>query len=342
MGTGNQSDVLGQFYVRGSDDLSWPGVLAFGRHASLRLLILAAGTGDELPAPLASALDGKQIDIIGESNARGCITLLRCANTNRRTSHHGFGGAQTTELAFQPTAIWTGPRPFVQDDNYSGLVMGFSGIHSIVGTKPLGHKLLADGDEKAIITNVLGDTYEVFYRDVSAKYHVVKLADPPVEVAFGSGYSTSFSWNEGDAISTYDECVIEADTEQSGEILISSGSKIEQFLSFICLKTIRCNRFLLERSQGPNLPLEKYERVWYFGERDGSAAVMYHEALGTYSREASAMEAALKSWLSPSGDEALARWLYPHESPHFRGDSYWPNFIANDRVGQSRLSEARP
>ena len=28
--------------------------------------------------------------------------------------------------------------------------------------------------------------------------------------------------------------------------------------------------------------------------------------------------------------------------PHFRRDSYWPNFMANDGVGQSRLSEARP
>ena len=32
----------------------------------------------------------------------------------------------------------------------------------------------------------------------------------------------------------------------------------------------------------------------------------------------------------------------PQESPHFSRDSYWPIFIANDGIGQSRLSEARP
>jgi hypothetical protein len=34
--------------------------------------------------------------------------------------------------------------------------------------------------------------------------------------------------------------------------------------------------------------------------------------------------------------------LGSHESPHFRGDSYWPNFIVNYGAGQSRLSETWP
>jgi hypothetical protein len=151
MASETPSEVLGQFYVRGADGSSWPGILTFGRRASLRLLIVSPEIGDGVPAPLAAALDGKQVDIVGESNARGCITLLRCAHTKQRSSNHYFRGVQTTELTFQPTEIWAGPRPFERDDSFTQLTLGFSGIHGIIGTKPLVRKSLVKPEEKRAI-----------------------------------------------------------------------------------------------------------------------------------------------------------------------------------------------
>jgi hypothetical protein len=310
MASETPSEVLGQFYVRGSDSSSWPGILTFGRRVSLRLLIVTPEIGDGVPAPLAAALDGKQVDIVGESNAHGCITLLRCAYTKRRSSNHYFRGVQTTDLTFQPTEIWAGPRPFERDDSFTQLTLSFSGIHGIIGTKPLARKSFVKPEEKRAIEHVLGDTFEVFYNDTSAKHHVVALDDPPADVSFGSGYSVSGSWTEGDAISTYDECLVASREALVGEVLISIGAKIEKFLSFIGLKTIRCSSFKLARSRGENAPPEQFERLWYLGAEDGSNSVMFHEALASCFKEASAIKVALRRWLSPSEDEALARWLY--------------------------------
>jgi hypothetical protein len=300
------SEVLGQFYVRGTESSSWPGVLTFGPRASLRLLIVTSEISGRVPA----ALNGKQVDIVGDTNAHGCITLLSCAYTSERSSNHSFRGVKTTELSFRPTEIWAGPRPFDRDDSFTQLTLNFSGIHGIIGTKPLARKFFSKPEERRAIEGVLGDTFEVFYNDTSAKHHVVALDAPLADVSFGSGYSASHSWTEGDAISTYDECLVAAREALAGGMLISIGAKVERFLSFIGLKTLRSSSFKLARPRGENAPPEQFERLWYLGAKDVKNSVMFHGALSSCLQEASAITVALKRWLSPSEDEALARWLY--------------------------------
>jgi ApeA N-terminal domain 1 len=247
---------------------------------------------------------------VGDTNALGCITLLSCAQNNGRSLDPSFRGGETIELSFRPTEIWAGSRPFERGDNFTQLTLGFSGIHGIIGTKPLAHKFFAKPEEKRAIEGVLGDAFEVFYNDTSAKHHVVALDEPPVDVSFGSAYSVSHSWTEGDAISTYDECLVASREPLGGGVLISIGTKVERFLSFIGLKTLRCSSFKLARSRGENAPFEQFERLWYLGAKDVRNSVMFHRALASCFEEASAVKVALRRWLSPSEDEALARWLY--------------------------------
>jgi len=305
MQTALPSEVLGQFSILGRDEKSWAGVLTFGTRPALRILVTSNDSGGFLPTPLQSLQQGAQLDFVGATNTLGCITLSKCAYSSGR----GYG-SHAPELTLHPTEIWAGPQPFSEDANYSGTTLGFSGIHSIIGNNILGHKILVDAAQKLAIETILGVTQEVFYRNPLAVEHKIELLNQRVTVLFYSSYSASFSAYKGDEISTYDECRITSSNSSSGKQLVALASNIEHFLSFICLKSIRCNELTLEKTDADLTPSENYKRLWYLGSEPSNEGVMFHEALGTFSKDPIPMEAALNAWFSSSDDEKLARWLF--------------------------------
>lgn len=285
-------------------------MLSISREAVLRLLILLDGPENELPPLLSPFRGGVQVDLIGESNARGVITLFGCACENYRTSQHAPDGNVSIELTFRPTSIWVGPRSLDLDDDFNRLRLGFRGIHGVIGTKPIARKRIRSADDKSIVASLLGDADDVFYVNPSSKYYGISMADPSIEIRFGSGYSRSASWTEGETISTYDECCISSRGAVHATELISVGAKVERFLSFICLVTIRSVDFDLEVFASEEGPPERFQRVWCLAARESSEGLMFHEALSSWRCEEAHMETALRNWLSRSEDEALARWLY--------------------------------
>lgn len=306
----DDTDILGQFYIRGDDRVSWPGILTLSPEATLRLLVLSSDSRGVLPAPFSAQPEGVLLDIIGETNSRGYVTLLRCACVHRRSSQHSADRAHTTEFRFRPSEVWVGPDPFESSALFNRMTLSFSGLHGVIGTKAIARKFLRTSEEKRAIGEVIGDVDELFYFDRAAKHHAVSLADPPAEVLFGSGYSASFSWIEGDSISTYDECIVVAREPMAADSLTPIGTKLERFLSFICMTTVRCSRFRLEQSCDESALPSTYERLWVLGGKQGTESVLFHEALSNCFQDPTGFTNALVGWMTPSVDQALARWLH--------------------------------
>ncbi len=298
-----REDILGQFYILGFEGLSWPGVISFKDKASLRLLVVSTSQNIENTHPLASSLNGGKVDIIGESKELGSITLLNCRNTDHSVSHRYHDGISTHEIAFLPTEIWSGSKPFSKEDNFTNIIMEFSGIHSIIGTKCLGHKFIKNEEELAI-KPLIANFREIFFNDETVKDHTVTITNPHALISFGSNVSWSFSHNTGRKVSTSDHCTLTCAKEISSKNLISYGIEIERFLSFICLKTIKSKTLKIETRTA------SYNRIWYLGKKENNNEAMYNEVLETFEHDKIAMTRALQRWFAPTKEEQLARWLF--------------------------------
>lgn len=306
---GGSGAIIGQFYALGSEDVTWPGVVSIGADASLRLLI----TSDLTPgySKHEGLIAGSPIDFIGRTQSNDVISLIMCLYTEGRQLSNYKAKTLTSELCFKPTSIWTGPEPFLLKRQLAYLKFNFTGLHGIIGTKKLAHKLLVNETERNVVRDVIGQTYEVFYRDSSVRNYEVEVHNLNATISFGSDFVSSFSWKTGDSVESYDFCDVVSAAELAGDELLSISSKIERFLSFICLRTIRGTKLELSaavQSGGP--PPQRYARLWHLGAEHKPREVMFHQALSSFFQEPDAMRIALQRWLAPSDDEFLARWLF--------------------------------
>lgn len=322
--------ILAKFHIRGLDQNSWPGVLELQSDATLMLLVVAS----KLPPELAPFELGARIDLIGFSHECGCVTALGC--TLKSTSERLLGGAETFQLELKPWSVWTGPCPFSSAEKFDEIHLGISGIHGVIGTKALERHFLNE-DEKELIRPIVGSTYELFYPS-DAGPHTFEITKLGATIVFGSQFRTSHSWTVGDKIQTTDFCNVRVPTSLSGDDLIGIGHKVEQFLSFICLKTIRANSLKLVRGQFAEQLA--FERVWHLGQRSSAREVMFHEALCTCLKEKAGFGAALSEWMSASEGESVARWLFLDN--HFRNEISASRFIgvcqAVELIGRERNS----
>lgn len=306
---GGSDTIIGQFYALGSEDVTWPGVVSIGADASLRLLV----TSDLTPgrSKYEELIAGLPIDFIGRTQSNDVISLIRCLYTEGRVLSNYRAKTVTSELCFKPTSIWTGPEPFLLGRQLAYLKFNFTGLHGVIGTKKLAHRLLVSEAERNVVRDLIGETYELFYRDSSVRNHEVELTNLNATIAFGSDFVSTFSWKTGNSVETYDFCDVVSAVELAGDELLSIGSKIERFLSFICLRTIRGTKLELSaavQSEGP--PPQRYARLWHLGAEHKPCEVMFHQALSSFLQEPGAMRTALQRWLAPSDDEFLARWLF--------------------------------
>ena len=293
--------IHGEFFLKDLPEKRWFGSLSLGKTAELKITVLSAAA----PFEMIPAMNGERVTLVGHCGDKyvTCFDSLQFQNVSSRSREGGI-----TTISFRPSVVWSGPRAMEKSDTVHFLSLRFAGLHGVIGTKVIDEKYLSN-EEKASLREVIGNASNLLIPQQSEISHQLEFRGCPINVSFYSSFNKSFGWQDGHSFTTSDHCLIECAAGMQLPDMMALKNKLNQFLSFVCLKSVSCNRISINVIS-PDHKLQKFELIYKIDEEKTDEAPMYHECLGTFRFKSDDMGRALKRWLLSSHKEELAMWLY--------------------------------